>query len=279
MCSIVTVRFVECLEKLKERGEIRSSRQFALAVEYHPQNLNDIVRGKRDVTIELIKKSSEVFRFNAQYIFTGAGHLFLDEEMPQQHAASQKIHESAEKILYVPVAAHAGYSEQFHDPVFMQELITFSLPDYRFQHGQHRCFDIAGDSMEPSLFAGDKVVCSFVDNNNFYSSVRNNLVYVFVLEGSVVVKRVQNNVRSNGTFLLMSDNTYYKPYEVPVADVREIWHVEVKMSPYLPSPNNLRNAFHEEMDDMKKVIDQQSKSIQLLNLTVEKLLRQNRAVI
>jgi len=205
--------------------------------------------------------------------------LFLDEEMPQQHAASQKIHESAEKILYVPVAAHAGYSEQFHDPVFMQELITFSLPDYRFQHGQHRCFDIAGDSMEPSLFAGDKVVCSFVDNNNFYSSVRNNLVYVFVLEGSVVVKRVQNNVRSNGTFLLMSDNTYYKPYEVPVADVREIWHVEVKMSPYLPSPNNLRNAFHEEMDDMKKVIDQQSKSIQLLNLTVEKLLRQNRAVI
>jgi len=279
MCSIVTVRFVECLEKLKERGEIRSSRQFALAVEYHPQNLNDIVRGKRDVTIELIKKSSEVYRFNAQYIFTGTGHLFLDEEMPQQHAAAPKIHESAEKILYVPVAAHAGYSEQFHDPVFMEELVTFSLPDYRFQHGQHRCFDIAGDSMEPSLFAGDKVVCSFVENNHFYSSVRNNLVYVFVLEGSVVVKRVQNNVRTNGTFLLMSDNTYYKPYEVSVEDVREVWHVEVKISPYLPSPNNLRNAFHEEMDDMKKVIDQQSKSIQVLNQTVEKLLKQNRAVI
>jgi phage repressor protein C with HTH and peptisase S24 domain len=279
MCSVVTVRFVECLEKLKERSEIRSARQFALAVDYHPQNLNDIIRGKRDVTIELIKKSTEIFRFNPQYIFSGIGSLFIDEEGPVQQAASARVYDSAEKILYVPVAAHAGYSEQFGDPVFMEELVTFSLPDYRFQHGQHRCFDIAGDSMEPSLFAGDKVVCSLVEPQNAYSAVRNNLVYVVVLEGSVVVKRVQNKVRENGTFLLISDNSYYKPYEVDVQDVREIWHVEVKISPYLPSPNNLRNAFHEEMDDMKKIIDQQSKSIQVLNQTVEKLLKQNRAVI
>ncbi len=279
MCSVVTVRFVECLEKLKERSEIRSARQFALAVDYHPQNLNDIIRGKRDVTIELIKKAAELFKLNPQYIFTGTGSLFLDEEVPQQPAPTGKYHDAVEKIVYVPVAAHAGYADQFSDPVFMEELVTFSLPDYRFQHGNHRCFDIAGDSMEPSLFAGDKVVCSLVDSHNFFASVRNNLVYVIVMDGGVVVKRVQNRVRENGTFLLSSDNSYYKPYEVSVDDVREIWHVEVKISPYLPSPNNLRNAFHEEMDDMKKIIDQQSKSIQVLNLTVEKLLKQNRAVI
>jgi hypothetical protein len=64
----------------------------------------------------------------------------------------------------------------------------------------------------------------------------------------------------------------------PANEIKEIWHVEVKISPYLPSPNNIRHAFHEEMDDMKKIIDQQSRSILVLNQTVEKLLKQNRAI-
>jgi hypothetical protein len=275
MCNIVTERFVSCIEKLKERHEIKSARQFALSVDYHPQNLNDIIKGKRDVTIDLIKNAVETYKLNPQYIFTGLGSMFLDEDI--QQSASAKPQASLEKILYVPTAAHAGYTEQFLDPVFMEDLISFSLPDYKFQHGTYRCFDVVGDSMEPSLYAGDKVVCSFMDSNNFYSSVRNNLVYVVVLEGAIVVKRVINKIKEQKTLLLISDNNYFKPYEVPIEEVKEIWHVDVKISPFLPSPNNIRNAFHEEMDDMKRTIDVQSQSIQLLNTTVEKLLKQNRS--
>jgi len=278
MCNIVTERFVSCLEKLKDRNEIKSIRQFALAVDYHPQNLNDIMKGKRDVTIELIKNSAEIYKINPQYIFTGNGSMFSDEEIVQ-HPSPVQQYKSLEKIVYVPTAAHAGYTEQFHDPIFLEDLVSFSLPDYKFQHGTYRCFDIMGDSMEPSLYAGDKVVCSYIDSNNFYSSVRNNLVYVIVMDGSLVVKRVLNKVRENRTMIMLSDNSYYQPYEVAIEDIREIWHVEVKISPYLPSPNNIRNAFHEEMDGMKKIIDQQSKSIQMLNHTVEKLLKQNRSVV
>ncbi|MBK7804780.1 MAG: LexA family transcriptional regulator [Saprospiraceae bacterium] len=278
MCNIVTERFISCLEKLKDSNEIKSIRQFALAVDYHPQNLNDIMKGKRDVTIELIKNAAEIYKINTQYIFTGLGSMFSDEEIVQHPSPAQQF-KSLEKIVYVPTAAHAGYTEQFHDPVFLDDLVSFSLPDYKFQHGTYRCFDIMGDSMEPSLYAGDKVVCSQVDSNNFYSSVRNNLVYVIVMDGSLVVKRVLNKVRENRTMMMLSDNSYYQPYEVAIEQIREIWHVEVKISPYLPSPNNIRNAFHEEMDGMKKIIDQQSKSIQMLNHTVEKLLKQNRSVV
>ena len=278
MCNIVTERFISCLEKLKDNNEIKSIRQFALAVDYHPQNLNDIMKGKRDVTIELIKNAAEIYKINTQYIFTGLGSMFSDEEIVQHPSSAQQF-KSLEKIVYVPTAAHAGYTEQFHDPVFLDDLVSFSLPDYKFQHGTYRCFDIMGDSMEPSLYAGDKVVCSQVDSNNFYSSVRNNLVYVIVMDGSLVVKRVLNKVRENRTMMMLSDNSYYQPYEVAIEEIREIWHVEVKISPYLPSPNNIRNAFHEEMDGMKKIIDQQSKSIQMLNHTVEKLLKQNRSVV
>ncbi|MBK7633442.1 MAG: LexA family transcriptional regulator [Saprospiraceae bacterium] len=277
MCNIVTERYIHCIEKLKERNEIKSLRQFAISVDYHPQNMNDIMKGKRDVTIDLLKNTIEVYQINPSYIFSGIGSPFNEDGIEQQ--SSVKNHISTERILHVPVSAYAGYTEQFHDEVFLDDLVSFSLPDYKFQHGTYRCFDIAGDSMEPSLFAGDKVVCSQVDNNNLYSSVRNNLVYVVVLDRSVVIKRVINKIRESGKFTLISDNNFYEPFDVSVNEVREIWHVEVKISPYLPSPNNIRNAFHEEMDGMKKIIDHQSRSIQTLNQTVEKLLKQHRALV
>jgi hypothetical protein len=277
MCNIVTERYIHCIEKLKERNEIKSIRQFAISVDYHPQNMNDIMKGKRDVTIDLLKNTIEVYQINPSYIFSGIGSPFNEDGIVQQ--PSVKNHISRERILHVPVSAYAGYTEQFHDEVFFDDLVSFSLPDYKFQHGTYRCFDIAGDSMEPSLFAGDKVVCSQVDNNNLYSSVRNNLVYVVVLDRSVVIKRVINKIRESGIFTLISDNNFYEPFDVSVNEVREIWHVEVKISPYLPSPNNIRNAFHEEMDGMKKIIDHQSRSIQSLNQTVEKLLKQHRALV
>ncbi len=277
MCNIVTERYIRCIENLKERNEIKSIRQFAMSVDYHPQNMNDIMKGKRDVTIDLIKNTIEIYHINPNYIFTGNGSPFYDDGIHQQ--ASVKKQKTTERILHVPVSAYAGYTEQFHDEVFLEDLVSFSLPDYKFQHGTYRCFDIAGDSMEPSLYAGDKVVCSQVDCNNYYSSVRNNLVYVLVLDGSVVVKRVINKLRESGMLTLISDNNFYEPFNVPAQEIKEIWHVEVKISPYLPSPNNIRNAFHEEMDSMKNIIDHQSRSIQALNQTVEKLLKQNRALV
>lgn len=276
MCNIVTERYIVCIEKLKERNAIKSLRQFAMSVDYHPQNMNDIMKGKRDVTIDLIKNTIEVYQINPSYIFTGEGSPFLDEVSKAGEVAPKK---NKERILHVPVSAHAGYVDQFQEEIFLEDLVSFSLPDYKFQHGTYRCFDIAGDSMEPSLYAGDKVVCSQVDDNNFFSSVRNNLVYVVVTDGSIVVKRAINKIRETGILTLISDNSFYDPFDVHIDEIREIWHVEVKISPYLPSPNNIRNAFHEEMDSMKKIIDQQSRSILTLNQTVEKLLKQNRALV
>jgi signal peptidase I len=273
MSKLVTERFVECVEMLKTNQVVRSLRQFALSLDYHPQNFNDIYKGKRDVTIDLISLATELYKFNPSYIFMGELPMFLNETKDDGYEEKTAL----ERIVYVPRAAHAGYTEQFADPVFLEDLVSFSLPDYKFQHGTFRCFDIVGDSMEPSLFAGDKVVCSMVDSYNNWGNARSNHVYVVVTEGDVVVKRIQNQTHIDRTLKLISDNNYYEPYHVSIQDIREVWHVEVKISPYLPSPTNIRNAFHEEMDHMRKTISTQSEAIQSLNQTVEKLLKLNRS--
>ncbi|MFT5385521.1 MAG: hypothetical protein ACI81W_002929, partial [Saprospiraceae bacterium] len=68
--SIVTQRFIKCHNHLKEEGTVRSSRQFALSLDYLPQSLSEILKGRRDVTIELLRKAVEKYKINPVYIYT-----------------------------------------------------------------------------------------------------------------------------------------------------------------------------------------------------------------
>lgn len=268
MNSIITQRFIKCHEKLREDNRVRSSRQFAIALDYLPQSLSEILKGRRDVTIELIRKAVELYKMNPVYLYTGEGPMFMSEE---SHADFRVLTivtnaQEDERILHIPVPAQAGYANDIGNPTFIQELPTFTLPDFKYKIGTHRCFDVAGDSMEPSLFEGDKVVCSYVEPTLWESTIKNNHVYVIVTRGDIVVKRVVNKLRDEKHLELHSDNTFYEMYKMNVGEIREVWLVRTKISPFLPSFPQNRNHLYEELNELKKTIQEQSRLIQeLLN--------------
>jgi len=165
MNNVVSQRFIKCHNKLREEKRVRSSRQFALSLEYLPQSLSEILKGRRDVTIELLRKAIAKYKMNPVYIMTGDGPMFMTEETNQSFRVLTTIQTPSddELIVHVPLPAQAVYSAELGDPSFVQDLPTFSLPDYKYKVGTHRSFDVLGDSMEPTLFEGDKVVCSFLE--------------------------------------------------------------------------------------------------------------------
>jgi phage repressor protein C with HTH and peptisase S24 domain len=275
MNSIVTQRFIKCHDKLREMKKVRSSRQFALQLDYLPQSLSEIFRGRRDVTIELVRKSVEEYKFNPVYIFSGEGPMFLTEEATRSFRMLTLVTDSEndERIVHVPVPAQAGYVGEMLDQTFFQELPTYTLPDYKYKVGTHRSFDVSGDSMETTLFEGDKVVCSFIEPNLWESSIKDNYVYVVVTRGDVVVKRVFNKIKTERKLELHSDNDYYHPYTVPVSDVREIWYVRAKISPFLPSPSNIQNMLMKEVSELRTALMKQTDLINNLNETIEKLVK------
>lgn len=282
MSSVVTTRFIHCHNALIKERKVRSSRQFALALDYLPQSLSEILKGRRDVTIEVLRKAVALYKINPNYIFGGSGAMFTYEEVQKEGGQIVTVvtdNQDEERIVYVPISAQAGYGGQLHDPIYFKELPTFSLPDFRFKTGTHRCFDIAGDSMEPTLYTGDKIVCSFLEKDNWEVSIKDNFVYVVVTKGDVLVKRLMNKIKDSSVIELFSDNSFYKPYPVNISDVLELWFVKVKISPFMPSPSNMRNALHAEVDNMNSTIADQSVLIKDLNQTIEKLLKQNRARI
>ena len=272
--SIITKRFIKCHNKLREDNRVRSSRQFALSLEYLPQSLSEILKGRRDVTIELLRKAVEKYKINPVYIYTGEGPMFMTEEDHKSFRVLTIVTNAQEdeRIVHVPIPAQAGYAAETSDPTYIQDLPTFTLPDYKYKIGTHRSFDVAGDSMEPTLFEGDKVICSFLEPTLYENAMKDNYVYVIVTRGDVVVKRITNNLKASNQLLLHSDNNFYEDYTVNLGDIREIWYVRAKISPFLPSPQNIQNSLHEEMRELKSIITKQGQSIQNLNMTVGKAL-------
>lgn len=278
----VTQRFLKSVNHLKSLKKVKSTRQFALSIDLHPQCMSDISTGKRPVNNEILSKTIEKYSINPSYLFLGHGAILMNGESgnisePILTVVTDK--DGVEKIVYVPIAAQAGYGGQLHDPIYVQDLPTFSLPDNRFAHGSYRCFDVAGDSMEPTLYNGDKVVCNFIEKENWFHGIREKYVYVIIQRDSVLIKRVANNLKTKGTLTLISDNSFWDPVDLELKDIVEVWQVAVKISPFMSSPQNVRNGLHTEIDVLKQTISDQSLLIKSLNATVEKLLKQNRTKI
>jgi phage repressor protein C with HTH and peptisase S24 domain len=271
--NIVTQRFIKCHNKLRENRTIKSSRQFATELDYLPQSLSEILKGRRDVTIEVIRKAVEVFKINPIYLFTGEGGLFITEEDPNKAVRVLTIvknNTDDERIVHVPVPAFGGYVSDLHDPDYIQSLPAFSLPDYKYKVGTHRSFDVSGDSMEPTLFEGDKIVCSFIEPQLWETAIKDSYVYIVVTKDDIIVRRAYNELKTNKLLVLHSDNSYYEPVRVPLSHIQEIWYVRAKISPFLPSPNRIQQFLHDEMTDLKHTIKEQSKLIENLNQTIEK---------
>lgn len=280
MNSIVTQRFIECHNKLKSDQRVRSSRQFALSLDYLPQSLSEILKKRRDVTIELLRKAIETYKINPVYIFTGNGPMFMQEEMREEFRVLTIVTDSQndEQIVHVPMPAQEGYASDLGDPTFIQNLPSYSLPDYKYKVGTHRSFDVAGDSMEPTLFEGDKVICSYLEPSLWETAVKKNYVYVVITKGEVLVRRLAAYSKEEKTLQLFSDNAYYESFTVALSNVREIWYVRAKISPFLPSPQNIKNILREEVTELKESVLQQSTIIKSLYETIEGLANLNKKI-
>ncbi|NND31745.1 MAG: LexA family transcriptional regulator [Saprospiraceae bacterium] len=272
MPSIVTSRFIKCHDWLKEQGRIRSSRQFALECNYHPQNLNEILKGNRDAPLELIRLSVEKFKLNPQFLYSGEGAMFLDDTQNGDWRILTIVtdNQDQERILHVPVPAQAGYSGEQLDPVFFRDLPAYNLPDRNYQTGTYRSFDVAGDSMEPTLLQGDKVICRFVNPTDWITGIRDHHVYVVVTRNSVLVKRVLNHLTKHRHVELISDNDYYKSLRINISEIREVWHLHAKISQFshLPPQDPKAKA---TVDELRQTLQQQAQMINQLSATVNQM--------
>ena len=251
MISQVTKRFIECHNKVLELKKVRSSRQFALMLDYLPQSLSEILKERRDVTLELVRKAAEVFNINPVYLFMAKGDMFYEEKVDQVRELTMVTNTAGEnKIIYVPAGLQSRYAAQKMKASILEELPVFSLPDQNYNSDHFRCFEVVGDQMEPTLYEGERVVGRYIEPMFWNTSIKDNMVFVLVTKSEVHIGRAINHLKETKSILFTFDNTYFKSIQIPRTEIQEVWQIALKITPFLASPRNPNDLFKLELEQI-----------------------------
>lgn len=127
-----------------------------------------------------------------------------------------------ENIEMVPLKAQAGYTNSYGDMEFIESLPKFTLP-FLPKDKTYRTFQIKGDSMHP-IPEGSWVTASYIQN---WETIKDGTPCIIVTQDDgIVFKVVYKQLNKNQSLQLVSSNRRYKPYELAISKVVEIWKFE-----------------------------------------------------
>ena len=168
---------------------------------------------------------------------------------------SQVTEGNDELIELITHKASAGYASSYADIEFINELPTIRLP-FLSKNKKYRAFPISGDSMPP-VVEGSFVVGEFVQD---WTNIKSGTPCIVVTKNDgIVFKLVDNDLDKSKSFLLVSTNSFFQPYEVGVEDVVEIWQFVNYISSILPSlkidDNDLSTSIRSIQIDIHRILN------------------------
>jgi hypothetical protein len=228
--SIVNQRFRLAFNELEKSNRIKGKSDIASKLGTYNHVINSILKGDRNITVEQLHKLFETYSISADFMFGLSDTLFvLGQDAILTRGKSEQRFLGAsnrQNIVLVPDRALAGYALSTNTPQYLADFPRFSIPNLE---GNLIAFEISGNSMEPTIANNDIVVCEALERGE---PIRDNQVYVVVTD-VVVAKRVQqvkDGIASVRALRLISDNEFYKPYEVSPEEVQQILRVKCRLT-------------------------------------------------
>ena len=200
------------LERIKQVMDYvgENNSQFANRIDFAPQNLGQILKGKRGVPRTLVNKIADAFpEINREWLYAGAGKMEIDMELLSENAKS-------DKRPRLPVTASAGQLSDYLEGIKADECeylpIMRSLPDYDFT------MLIKGNSMEPKFEGGDEIACKKVT-----SIIEPGKTYVLATRDGAVVKRLYPE--KDGVRCVSYNYEEYPDFFVNGEDILDVYRV------------------------------------------------------
>jgi len=180
-----------------------------------------------------------------------AKNVTLSKEPKKNYFHAPKVvtvdKQGKDNVVLVPNKAAAGYLGGYGDAAFIKTLPTYNLPN--ISNGTFRMFQVAGDSMEPTIQNQSYVVGEWKENWN--EDIKDGRVYIFVIQSfeyeGILVKRALNRIDKYGNVLLKSDNRIYGTKTFTPEEIKEVWEVKLYLSFNIPDPATI----YDRMNDLE----------------------------
>jgi len=133
-----------------------------------------------------------------------------------------------------------------------------SLPKWLLRNGNYAVFPVVGDSMEPTFYARDYVLCRFLPKTE-WNDLREDAVVVIVSESrGLQLKRLTFRM-GEGYVRCKSDNRQHPYYQLDLDDVLEVWRFEWRITSSAHNPTEglaeRVSTVEETLEDMRALLE------------------------
>ena len=261
MNTMVTDRFIFCHDELKRLRKVRSSRQFALSLDYLPQSLSEILKGRRDVTLELLRKGVEKYEMNPVFLLTGKGSHFSQPEEWLPAKSSADAPGVSDVIYFVPQMLGKKYAEERRNSQFLTSLESLKLPGAHLKGLNLRAFEVQTDSGYPAFLSGDVLIAEKLDPASGVKAISNDKFYVVVTKNNILIHKIDLNSLSKGVVNLYLGNKEEKITSIKLSDILEFWEVRLKVTRNIENENMTLNALLSEIKDIRQLLFNSSNAL------------------
>jgi|SRR5688500_1186582 len=194
-----------------------------------------VSKGTRALLQNFLQERSENFSPEIS-LLGGAHHYPSRTPLPyfEQRREAKMDKKAPLEVPLIAQKAQAGYVKSYEQVDYINSLEKYSLPPGVNPTGAvWSYFEVDGDSMEPTLYAGDMVLASMLPQED-WADIKNFCVYVILAEDKLMVKRIYK--KSPFEWVLISDNEeLYPQVLLPVSSVKQVWvfrrHIRSRVAP------------------------------------------------
>ncbi|SHK71976.1 XRE family transcriptional regulator [Epilithonimonas mollis] len=212
--------------------------------------------GATEPPLEILLKISKYYNVSIDLLLTvNVSKYSINEimELPDNRIVLpiRVDNDGNDQIEIIPQKASMGYLNGYGDPEYIESLDIISLPFLK--GGKFRAFPAGGDSMPPYQ-DGTYIVGKYVEN---LSDLKTDKTYVFITTNDgISYKRFQ--FHEADAIWVKADNSFYEPYKIPLAEIKEIWEFacSINTKEYEPdkfSERNIQDFMSEIKSDIKQI--------------------------
>jgi transcriptional regulator with XRE-family HTH domain len=207
-----------------------SQENFAHKIGYSREVVSKVENGKMEPSkwfVEAVLK----FQNDYNFLHSGSDVKILGKFSHEPKKINQpfykqiqvlKNHPSEYLVPLVGIKAQAGYVKGFEQTDFIETLQKYSLPPGVNPKGlEWSYFEVDGDSMEPTLSAGDILLTSLLPHED-WNEIKNFCVYVILTDEQLLVKRIYR--KNENAWILISDNFETNPQvSINLSKIKQVW--------------------------------------------------------
>jgi phage repressor protein C with HTH and peptisase S24 domain len=219
---------------------------FARQVGVSAQAIRDLMKGEKGgPSWPVLQNLLQAFpAINTEWLLLGRGEMLKASTPANTSVVHSPRNENEPRVVAIAegentaaplynIRTAASYLGVGHSQERPEPDGVISLPNWLLRRGDHAVFPVVGDSMEPTFFAKDYVLCRFLPKTE-WAHLREDSVAVVVSESrGLQLKRL--TFRAGEEYVrCRSDNRQHPAYNLDLDEVLEVWRFEWRITASMP---------------------------------------------